>query len=156
MGFHLAQLNLARLLHPLDDPRLAEFVEGLAIVNRLADHAPGFVWRLQSEEGDATGLTHPWSADPFLLVNMSVWRDPESLKEFVYKSGHLEYYLRRLDWFEKPAAPHYVLWWVPEGHQPSLAEAQERLEHYRRHGATPDAFWFGRLFPAPAETSASR
>jgi hypothetical protein len=82
---------------------------------------------------------------------MSVWKGPQDLKQYVYRSGHMEYFQRRAEWFEKPTEPHYVLWWVPEGHIPGLEEARERLEHYRRHGATPYAFWFGSLVPAPAE-----
>ena len=149
-AFHLAQLNIARLLHPLDDPRIQTFVDGLDSVNALADQAPGFVWRLQSDSGNATDLSHPWSADPFLLVNLSVWTTVEPLKEFVYRSGHLDFLARRAHWFEKPREPHYVLWWVPAGHLPSIEEAAERLAHYRAHGATPYAFWFGKLFPAGA------
>src|SRR6516225_402469 len=100
MSFHLAQINLARLLHPLDDPRIREFVDGLEPINALADAAPGFVWRLKSEGGNATDLQHPWSSDPFLLVNMSVWETPDDLKNYVYRSGHLDYYVKRADWFE--------------------------------------------------------
>lgn len=154
MDCHLAQLNIGRLLHPLDHPKIKEFVEGLDHINSLAEKSPGFVWRLQTDSGNATDVHHPWSQDPFLLVNMSVWKSPEDLKEFVYRSGHLEYYLKRSDWFAKPTEAHYVLWWVQEGHIPSLEEARERLEHYREHGATPHAFWFGKLFPAPAASVA--
>jgi Domain of unknown function (DUF3291) len=150
MAFQLAQLNIGCLLHPLDHPAIQEFVDGLERINALADRSPGFVWRLQTESGDATGVHHPWSQDPFMLVNMSVWRSPEDLKRFVYDSGHLDYYLKRSEWFEKPIQAHYVLWWVPEGHTPSLEEARDRLEHYRANGASPYAFWFGKLFPAPA------
>ena len=149
MPVQLAQLNIARLLHPLDDPRIAEFVNGLDRINELAEQSPGFVWRLKTGSGNATDVQHPWSADPFLLVNMSVWNTPDDLKNYVYRSGHLEFYLKRSQWFEAPKQPHYVLWWVPAGHIPSLEEARERLEHYRAHGATPHAFWFGKLFPAP-------
>jgi hypothetical protein len=154
MGYQLAQLNVGRLLHPLDDPRIREFVDGLEHINRLAEQSPGFVWRLQSDSGNATDLQHPWSQDPFMLVNMSVWKGPDELKAFVYRSGHLDYYLKRSDWFEKAAQAHYVLWWVPEGHIPNLEEARERLEHYRTQGASPRAFWFGKLFPAPAMSQA--
>ncbi len=150
MAFHLAQLNVARLIHPLDHPRIKDFVDGLDHINALADQSPGFVWRLQTESGNATGVHHPWSEDPFALVNMSVWKSPEDLKQFVYRSSHLDYYLKRSDWFEKPAQAHYVLWWVSEGHIPTLEEAHERLEHYRSNGASPRAFWFGKLFPAPS------
>jgi len=149
-GFHLAQLNIGRLLHPLDHPAIQPFVEGLEHINRLADSSPGFVWRLQSESGNATDVSHPWSADPFMLVNMSVWETPDALRAFVYRSGHREYLARRSEWFEKSKEPNYVLWWVPAGHIPALDEAAERLEHYRQHGSTPHAFWFGKLFPEPA------
>jgi Domain of unknown function (DUF3291) len=82
---------------------------------------------------------------------MSVWTTPEDLKNHVYRSGHLDFYLKREQWFEKLLQAHYVLWWVPAGHVPSLREAEERLEHYRRHGATPYEFCFGKLFPAPSD-----
>ena len=153
MSFQLAQFNLARLLHPLEDPRIREFVDGLEPINALAERSEGFVWRLQSESGNATDVRHPWSADPFVIVNMSVWERPEDLKQYVYRSGHLEYFQRRAAWFEKPAEPNYVLWWVPRGHTPTLDEAHDRLEHYRAHGASPYAFWFGSLFPAPADST---
>jgi hypothetical protein len=150
MDFHLAQLNIGRLLHPIDHPQIKEFVDGLAHINALADQWPGFIWRLQTESGNATDIHHPWSRDPFMLVNMSVWRRPEDLQQFVYRSGHLQYLLKRAEWFEKSREAHYVLWWVPAGHIPSLEEARERLEYYRAHGPSPYAFWFGKLFPAPA------
>jgi hypothetical protein len=156
MAYQLAQINLARLLHPLDDPRIRDFVDGLEPINALADDAPGFVWRLKSDTGNATDLQHPWSSDPFLLVNMSVWELPDHLRAFTYRSGHMEFFQRRAEWFEKPTQPHYVLWWVPAGHIPTLEEAQERLEHYRANGATPHAFWFGKLFPAPETVAAAR
>ena len=74
----------------------------------------------------------------------------------MYRSGHLDYYVKRADWFEKPTQAHYVLWWIPAGHVPTLAEAKQRLEHYREHGATPHAFWFGKLFPAPESALAAK
>ena len=151
MDFHIAQVNVGRPLHPLDHPQIAGFVNGLDDINALAERSEGFVWRFQTASGNATDAQHPWSEDPFMLVNMSVWKTPMDLKNFVYRSGHIEYYLNRAEWFEKPRQAHYVLWWVPTGHVPSLTEAQERLEHYRRHGATPYAFWFGKLFPAQSE-----
>jgi hypothetical protein len=155
MAFHLAQLNVARLVHPLDHPEIKEFVDGLDHINALAEQSPGFVWRLQTDAGNATDIRHPWSQDPFMLVNMSIWKSPEDLKQFVYRSGHLDYYLKRSDWFEKPSEAHYVLWWIPQGHIPNLDEARERLENYRANGASQHAFWFGKLFPAPAVAAAS-
>jgi hypothetical protein len=149
MASRLAQLNIGRVLHPLDHPQMKEFMDGLALINGTADHSPGFVWRLQTDEGDATGVQHPWSEDPFMFVNMSVWETVEDLQQFVFRTGHLQYLRKRAEWFEKMDQAHYVLWWVPAGHIPTLEEASERLEHYRAHGATPHAFWFGKLFPAP-------
>jgi hypothetical protein len=152
MAYHLAQLNIGRLSRPLDHPEIADFVNGLDHINRLAEASPGFVWRLQSAAGNATDI--PWSADPLEIVNMSVWTSPEELKNYVYRSEHLDFYLRRADWFERPSRPHYALWWIPAGAIPTLDEARERLEHYRTYGATPHAFWFGKLFPAPEELAA--
>jgi hypothetical protein len=153
-AFHLAQLNVGRVLHPVDHPAIRPFMDALEHVNRLADSSPGFVWRLQTASGNATDVVHPWSADRFALVNMSVWTDPEALRQFVYRTQHREYLTRRAEWFEKPSQAHYVLWWVRAGHIPSLEEAAERLEHYRRHGPTAFAFWFVNLFPAPEPSTA--
>jgi hypothetical protein len=150
MAFQLAQFNMARLLHPLDHPQIAEFVAGLDRINHLAETSAGFVWRFKTDSGNATDAEHPWSADPFIIVNMSVWETPDDLKNFVYRSRHLDFYLKREDWFEKLPEAHYVLWWIPAGHIPTLEEAKERLEHFRRHGATPHAFWFGKLYAADA------
>lgn len=151
MSRSLAQLNIARLLHPVDHPAIQDFVNGIDQINQLAENSPGFVWRLKTGSGNATAAEHPWEADPLMLVNLSVWQTPEDLKQFVYRSQHLDCYLRRADWFEKPAAPRYVLWWVPTGHTPTVFEAQEHLEHNRQHGATEYAFWFGKLFPASSD-----
>ena len=148
-SWRLAQINIARLIAPLDDPRMAEFVAQLAPVNALADSARGFVWRLQSPTGNATDYSY--DGDPFILVNMSVWESVEALREFTYRGSHLEVFRKRRDWFVKSDLPPYCLWWVPAGHIPTVAEGRERLEHYRQHGATPFSFWFSQLFPAPAE-----
>ena len=149
MGFHLAQFNIGRLIAPLDDPRIAGFVSQLEPINALADSAPGFVWRLQSESGNATDI--PYSDDPFVIVNMSVWESIEALREFAYKSRHIEVFCDLAKWFEKAMKPMYCLWWVPVGHRPTVAEARERLEHYQEHGATQYSFWFSQQFPAPSE-----
>jgi hypothetical protein len=145
----LAQINIARLLAPLDDPRIAEFVNQLDPINRLAEESAGFVWRLQSESGNATDIAY--NDDPFVIVNMSVWESVEALKEFIYRSRHVEAFRDRLKWFEKMSAPNYCLRWVPAGHRPSVAEGRERLEHYQKHGSTPYSFWFKQEYPAPVE-----
>lgn len=148
MPYHLAQINIARLVAPIDDPRIAGFVAQLAPINALADHAPGFVWRLQSDSGNATDV--PFSDDPFIIVNMSVWDSVEALRDYVYRSGHLQVFKDRAQWFEKAAKPNYCLWWVPAGHIPSVEEGRARLAHYQENGATPYSFWFSQQFAAPA------
>jgi hypothetical protein len=149
MPYHLAQINVARLIAPLDDPRVADFVSQLEPINALADQAPGFVWRLQSNSGNATDIVY--SDDPFIIVNMSVWTSVEALRDYAYGSNHMEVFRKRAHWFEKMDKPSYCLWWVPAGHVPTVDEGRERLEHYQKHGATPYAFWFSQRFPAPAD-----
>jgi hypothetical protein len=145
---HLAQINVGRLVAPLDDPQVAGFVSQLDEINELAERSPGFIWRLKSDSGNATDI--PYNDDPTMLVNMSVWESVETLKSFTYQTRHLQVVRQRHDWFQKMTEPHYCLWWVPAGHVPSVAEGRERLDHYIRFGATPEAFWFSELFPAPA------
>jgi hypothetical protein len=147
--YHLAQINIARLVAPLDDPKIADFVAQLEPINALADAAPGFVWRLQSASGNATDVAY--NDDPFVIVNMSVWESPEALRDYVYASRHMNVFRDRAKWFEKMDKPHYCLWWIPAGHIPTVAEGRERLEHYQQYGATPFSFWFSQRFPAPAE-----
>ena len=149
--YHLAQINIARMLAPIDDPIMAEFVAQLAPVNALADQSPGFVWRLQSESGDATSIKV--YDDDMIIVNLTVWESVEALREFVYKSAHHGVLRERKRWFEKFDGPYYALWWVPAGHIPDTEEARGRLEHLRDHGDTAYAFSFGRVFPKPAEIS---
>jgi hypothetical protein len=149
---HLAQINVARMLHPLDDPRMSGFVRRLERINALADAAPGFVWRLQDESGNATGLK--LFPDPRVIVNMSVWRSVEVLFEFVYRSGHIEPLRLRKAWFEKPAEAHMALWWLPAGTLPTVADGRERLEHFRRNGPTAEAFTFKQRYPPPRSLAA--
>src|ERR1700730_5665665 len=141
--YHLAQVNIARLLAPLDSPALADFVAQLAPVNALADRSPGFVWRLQ----DATSV-RPYD-DPMILPNLSVWDSVEALKEFAYKSGHVVPLRDRAKWFERPQQAHLALWWIPAGHIPTVQEAVERLEFRRKHGDTAVAFSIATPYPAP-------
>jgi hypothetical protein len=145
--YHLAQVNIARLVAPLDSPELAGFVARLADVNALADRASGFVWRLQTEEGDATAL-RPYEDDR-ILVNLSVWTGLEALHQFVFRSDHAEVMRQRRAWFQRMVEAYVALWWIPTGRRPSVQEAKERLEHLRTHGETPTAFSFHRPFPPP-------
>jgi hypothetical protein len=140
----LAQLNVARLLEPIDAPASAEFVAALDPINARADAAPGFVWRLQDDSGNATHiLTTP---DPLFIVNLSVWESLDALREFVYDSDHTPFLRRRREWFEKPSEAFLVLWWVPAGHVPTTDEALDRLATLRANGPTPDAFTFRETF----------
>jgi hypothetical protein len=146
-AYHLAQLNIARMLAPIDDSLMAEFVAQLAPVNALADQAPGFVWRLQSEGGDATSIKV--YDDALIIVNLTVWETPEALREFVYKSDHLGVLRDRKRWFEKFEGPYYALWWISAGQLPSIEDARQRLDHLRQHGDSAYAFSFKHLFPMP-------
>jgi hypothetical protein len=145
-AYELAQLNIALMRAPLESPRMAEFVANLDRINALADCAPGFVWRLQSEDGDATALR---PLGERTLVNISVWRDANALMRFVYRSGHIEIMRRRKEWFESMGEAFVVLWWVPAGHRPDEAEAAAKLALLRANGPTPDAFIFRDAFPQP-------
>src|SRR3954470_5149180 len=143
----LAQVNVMRLRAGLDAPELAAFVAALAPVNAVADGAPGFVWRLQTAAGDATALRI--FGDDTLLVNMSTWRSLQALTDYVYRSAHAEIMRRRRE-FAIPIVEAYVaLWWVPRGHQPTIAEAEERLRHLRARGPSPFAFGVRTPFPPP-------
>jgi Domain of unknown function (DUF3291) len=146
-GFRIAQLNVARLLAPLDTPALADFVDALDPVNALADAAPGFVWRLQTEDGDATAIRA--FEDDMVIVNMSVWDSIAALGDFVFRSAHRDVMVRRREWFERTAEAYLVLWWVPEGHVPTVEEGRARLERLRAGGPGPDAFTFRQPFPPP-------
>ena len=111
---HLAELNIARLKYPFDDPRVAEFADNLDLVNGIAERSPGFVWRLKDETGNATDIRA--FDDPLVIVNMSVWQDAESLEHFVWNTLHKRFYQRREHWFSLMRTQHFVMWWVDEGH----------------------------------------
>ena len=147
--YHLAQINVGRILAPIDDPLMAEFVAQLAPINALADSTPGFVWRLQTESGDATSIRI--YDDEMIAVNMSVWESVESLREFAYKSAHSGVMRDRKRWFEKFDGLYMALWWIPAGHIPSPQEGKERLEYLRQHGDGEYAFSFKNIFPMPKE-----
>jgi hypothetical protein len=142
--WHIAQLNVARLRHPIDAPQTAAFVANLDPINAVADAAPGFVWRLQDDSGNATSIRA--DADPLFIVNLSVWKTIETLEDFVRRSPHAEVLRRRREWFDRMAEAYLVLWWVPAKRTPSVDEAMARLEHLRRHGPTAHAFTFRARF----------
>ena len=145
--YELAQLNIGIIKGPMDSPVMAEFAANLDRINALAERSPGFVWRLQTEAGDATAI-RPFE-DENMLVNMSVWRDVESLNTYVYSSDHVNIMRRRREWFERMSEVFLVLWWVRRGHQPSVDEAIARLKLLRTKGPSPDAFTFRKAFPPP-------
>ena len=147
--WHLAQLNVGRLLAPVESPAIAGFVAELEPINRLADTSPGFVWRLQTAAGDATAIRP--TEDDLFLMNMSVWTSIEALRAFTYSSAHVQVLRQRRAWFEQLAEAHLVLWWVPAGHIPAIDEAMVRLARLRRDGPTPEAF----TFRAPFEPTAA-
>ena len=141
---HLAQLNVGRLRAPMDDPLIDDFRTNLDPINALAEASPGFVWRLQSESGNATDIK-PFG-DDLEIVNLTVWESVDALADYVYRSGHVAFLRRRREFFEAPTQPIQCLWWIPEGSIPTVDEALERLEHLRSHGPTPTAFTFRQRF----------
>jgi hypothetical protein len=144
-AYELAQVNISRLQFPLESPELKDFVDALDPVNAVADAAEGFMWRLQSDSGNATDV--PVLGDDWLIINMSVWRDMNALTAFMYQGQHRELLARRREWFERMPEAMTALWWVPAGHRPTVAEAEDRLLHLRAHGPTPYAFTLRTSFP---------
>jgi len=141
----LAQVNIGRARGAMDEPVMREFVARLVEINALADGSPGFVWRLQTEDGDATAI-RPYP-DERVLINLSVWADLDALRGYVYRSAHAAGMRRRREWFERFEGGFVALWWVPAGHLPSIDEAKKRLAHLQETGPTAFAFTFRNLFP---------
>ncbi|MGC8202889.1 DUF3291 domain-containing protein [Aliiroseovarius sp. PTFE2010] len=140
-GHQLAQLNVGRLVAPTDDPRLAEFMQNLDRINDMGKRMPGFVWMMEGSGAPGTGNTDTKIAgDPQFVANLTVWQDVPSLENFVWNTVHKIFYGRRRDWFDVSGQLHFVMWWVREGHRPTLDEALARLEHLRTHGASDFAF----------------
>jgi Domain of unknown function (DUF3291) len=152
MGYDLAQVNIARLRAPIDSPELASFVAELDPVNAVADAAPGFIWRLQTEDGNATSVrAFEWdqAGSAGVIVNMSAWESVEALAAFVYSGPHAAVLRRRREWFERMAEAYSALWWVPAGARPTTADAEDRVASLRAHGPMPYAFTLRRHYPAP-------
>lgn len=151
-NWQVAQMNIATALHPHDDPRMLRFFSQLDEINALAESSAGFVWRLQSDSGNATDIQV--GDDPLLIVNMSVWETVEALFEFAYKSAHREVIADRRQWFKRPAGAYQVLWWVAAGHQPTVEEGLAALELLETAGPSPQAFTFKKKFPHPGSSGA--
>jgi len=144
MSRHLAEVNIGRVLSGPEDPRMSGFYDNLARINALAERMPGFVWRLKDETGDSAMALH-WPGDQTMSVNMSVWESAEALGRFVFQTAHRNVYARKHDFFETPDQPMFVLWWIEPGHIPTLDDAKARLDHYRAHGPSPEAFGWADL-----------
>lgn len=144
---HLAQYNIAWIRAPLDHPSMADFTDNIDAVNRLAEQAAGFVWRHQTGDGNSTSVRV--RGDDRIIINFSTWESAEALFQFAFYSRHADYYRRRNEWFSHEDQPYAVLWWVPDGHEPTVDEAEERLAYLKANGPSPEAFTFKRRFPAP-------
>ena len=147
MSHQLAQYNIAWIKAPLDSPQMADFTDNIAEINKLAEGAPGFVWRHQTDDGDSTAIRV--RDDDRIIINFSVWQDAESLFQYAFYSHHADYYRRRNEWFTHEDQPYAVLWWVPGGHEPSVEEAEGKLAELKANGPGPAAFTFKQRFPPP-------
>lgn len=146
-GWQLAQINVGQLVAPQGDPRVQPFFDALDRINALAEASPGFIWRLQSESGNATDILP--TQDPLFIVNMSVWSDADALFNFVYRTAHTSVMAQRRQFFGRFEGAYQALWWIPAGHRPTVDEGLSRLWRLDRYGATRDAFTFKARFPAP-------
>ena len=155
MSWQLAQVNIGRLQAPLDEPQLRPFMEALDSVNAVADQSPGFIWRLQTEDGNATAVqAFTWDTGDSVgvIINMSVWTDVDHLTAFVLGDAHRAILRRRREFFERMPEAYLACWWVPAGHVPTTDEAEERIRHLRANGPTPYAFTLRHHFPPPDAT----
>ena len=150
----LAQINIATLQYPLDDPRVSDFVDNLDVINTLAEHSSGFIWRLKEDNGNATSINV--FDNELTIVNMSVWEDIDSLKHFTYHSEHTAFIAKRRHWFELPTAAHFALWWILPNRFPDALEGKNRLTYLHENGPTPHAFTFKKPFLADTQTQVDK
>lgn len=153
-SYHLAQINIAHAVADLDDPQMAGFIAQIEAINQLAERSPGFVWRYQTAEGGSSTYANLFE-DKRLLFNLSVWENPQTLRDYVYDSAHLELLRAKAQWFAKPEKPHLAMWWIPAGTLPEVDDAIERLHHLQEHGASERAFNYRSLYPAPQPAAES-
>jgi Domain of unknown function (DUF3291) len=144
MTYHLAQVNIAKMLAPIDSPVMADFAANLDPINALAERSEGFVWRLKEDNNNATSIKV--YDDDFIIVNMSVWESVDHLYTYAYRTDHVQYIGRRKEWFERMSEHHMALWYVPQGEYPTVADAVARLNYLRQNGETPFAFTFKKRF----------
>ena len=147
-NYYLAQINVALMKAPIEAPIMAEFAAALNEVNAVAEQSPGFVWRLQTPSGNATDISA--YSEPRMLINLSVWRNLEQLKAYVYRSLHFEFFVRRRQWFEKLQGEHFAMWWILAEHLPTIEEGKAKLEYLALHGDSPECFTFAKPYPPPA------
>lgn len=150
--YHLAELNIGTLNHPLDAPETEEFTAALDRINDLAEASPGFIWRLKDEDGNSSSYVSLSEIDdPLVIANYSIWQDVESLKEFMYRTDHMSFLRRRTDWFSVPTEPITVCWWEPAGSIPTLDQAYQRLKHLRANGPTEVGWPLSKPFDMPLD-----
>jgi hypothetical protein len=145
-GTHIAEFNIGRLIAPTDDPRVADFMGALDMVNNLGKRMPGFVWMMEGSGEPGTGNTeNSIGGDPQLVANLTVWEDVQGLEHFVFNTVHKQFYDRRADWFQILSGQHFVMWYVEQGHKPTLDEANKRLAYKDKHGDSDYAFGWSYL-----------
>ena len=149
MSWHLTQLNVGRLHKPVEAPDNDDFMNNLDPINALAERSPGFVWRYQTAEGNATA-TRPFDDDQ-IIINFSIWESIDALSDYAYNSDHRDFLRRRGEWFERPDEPHLVCWWIPAGEIPTVDDAIVRLEKLRADGPSPVAFTIRHRYPPPGD-----
>lgn len=149
-GYHLAEFNIGTLRYDWDDPRVADFADNIDRVNSIAARSPGFVWRLSDEDmeaaqQDAAGVL---GGNPRTASTLSIWRDVASLEQFVWNTVHKQFYDRKAEWYDPDQGLRLVMWWVPQGHHPTIVEAKQRLDHLAAHGDSDTAFGWRHLSQA--------
>ena len=138
--FHLAQINIAELKAPLDDPIIREFRDSIDFVNETGRKSPGFVWLYTGEEGQSSSYVEPLFENPLIVVNYTLWEDYASLHDFVYNTVH-SYFLRsRKKWTNSLGRQHLAMWWVPAGTVPSIQDAIAKLEQLQQEGPSSEVF----------------
>lgn len=140
----LAQFNIGRLKAPTDDPRVADFMANLDRINRLGRRMPGFVWMLEGDAGEGS-TDIKIGGDPLMIPNLTVWEDVESFERFVWGTVHKQFYDRRAEWFEALGELHFVMWWIEDGHRPTVDEGMARLDYLKAHGDGDHAFGWAHL-----------
>ena len=147
--YHPAQINVGASRATIDDPPVAECADALEEINALADKGPDFVWRLQTEQCNASG-THTSRDEPF-TINKSVWETADDLSQYVCRTERVGSLRNRRGCFDRMDELHVSMWWIKAGQVPSIDEGMAGLDRSRRNGAAAQAFSLRKPFePAPA------